>query len=97
MLQMRHLQSDRPSRKLDYRKLGPFMISQVINEQAYQLELPETMHIHPVFHVSLLEPYFLNTLQGQVEVPLAPIGQINGKGEDEREWEVEEILKSRIR
>ena len=35
MLQMRNLRSDRPSKKLDHRQLGPFTISQVISEQAY--------------------------------------------------------------
>ena len=54
------------------------------------------MHVHPVFHVSTLELYQPNTLKGRVEDPPAPLGEINEEGEDQREWEVEEILKSRL-
>ncbi|SCV73507.1 BQ2448_7433 [Microbotryum intermedium] len=39
--------------------LGPFAIKRIINNVAYKLDLPSTMHIHPVFHVLLLEPYRL--------------------------------------
>jgi hypothetical protein len=37
--------------------LGPFKIIAQVNLVSYCLELPPTMHIHPVFHVSLLELY----------------------------------------
>ena len=50
------------------------------------------MHIHPVFHVSLLEPHVPNTFPGRVvEVPL-PI-QVDGLPE----FEVNSILDSRFR
>ena len=55
------------------------------------------MQVHPVFHVSLLELYHANTIPSWVEPPPPPIGKITEQGLDEREWEVEEILKSRIR
>jgi len=53
----RNLKTRRPSDKLDYRRLGPFRVSKQVNEVAYRLNLPSSMKIHPVFHVSLLEPY----------------------------------------
>ena len=75
---------------------GPFQVIKVINEQAYQLKLSKSMQVHPVFHVSLLKPYWANNLTNQVEPPPPPIGIVTDQI-DEREWEVEEILKSRRR
>ena len=50
------------------------------------------MKIHPVFHISLLEPHVANTFPGRVvEVPL-PI-QVDGLPE----FEVNSILDSRFR
>ena len=94
-LATRNLKTERPSRKLDNRKLGPFEITRVINEQAYQLKLPESMKINPVFHVSLLSQYKPNTLAGRTQPPPPPIGDIT-EGNDNREWEVEAILKTRF-
>ena len=50
------------------------------------------MHIHPVFHVSLLEPHVPNTFLGRVETFPPPI-QVDGLPE----FEVREILDSRWR
>jgi hypothetical protein len=57
MLSSKHLLQLRPSKKLSDRYLGPFKVTGLIGEQAYELELPEKWTNHPVFHVSLLEPY----------------------------------------
>lgn len=53
----KHIKTNRPSDKLDYKKLGPFEIIQQINPVAFKLQLPVHFLIHPVFHVSLLEKY----------------------------------------
>ena len=88
----RNFSTTRPSSKLDVRRLGPFAIIGSVGSSAYRLELPPSMHIHPVFHVSLLEPHVPNTFPGRVvEVPL-PI-QVDGLPE----FEVNSILDSRIR
>ncbi|QRV78719.1 Retrotransposable element Tf2 protein [Ceratobasidium sp. AG-Ba] len=47
----------RPSKKLDNKKLGPFVISEKISSHAYRLELPKTMRTHNVFHINLLAPF----------------------------------------
>src|SRR3954464_2441430 len=50
-------QAKRPSKKLQHRFIGPYRIIQKISAVAYKLELPSTLKIHPVFHVSVLRPY----------------------------------------
>ena len=88
----RFITTKRPSSKLDYTRLGPFEIINKIGTRAFKLKLPDTMKIHPVFHVSLLEPFTANTIPGR-SLPLpAPI-EVDGI----MEYEVEEILDSRIR
>ena len=57
MLDRRNVQTKRPMMKLDHKKFGPFKVKRAVGKRAYELVLPPTMKIHPVFHVSLLEPY----------------------------------------
>jgi hypothetical protein len=42
------------TRKFVRRYMGPFPVIQVINPQAYKLQLPSQLKLHPVFHVSEL-------------------------------------------
>ena len=55
-LARKNIKSKRPSEKLDYKQLGPFKIKRKISDTNYELSLPRSMQIHPVFHISLLEP-----------------------------------------
>jgi hypothetical protein len=71
---LRHnLKIRQPSDKLDYRRLGPFRVSKHVNKVAYRLDLPSCMKIHPVSHVSLLEPYKELTIPGRLPAPPPPI------------------------
>jgi hypothetical protein len=45
------------AKKLLHRWIGPFRIIKRVGNVAYKLELPKTLKIHPIFHVSLLKPY----------------------------------------
>jgi len=80
-----------PLDKLDDKRLGPFMIKQVIGCNIRYLELPETMHIYPIFYVLLLEPYNGHELERPTQEPPRLI-EIDG----EEEWEVEAILDSQL-
>jgi hypothetical protein len=49
-----------------------------INAMAFQLKLPGSMRIHPMFHVSLLEPYHVSTIPRKIHDPPPPI-EVDGK------------------
>lgn len=54
----RNIATTRPSGKLDFKRLGPFCIDQVMGKDIYSLILPDDLsRIHPVFHTSLLLPF----------------------------------------
>ena len=68
------------SSKLDYKKLGRFRILDKVSYHAYKLNLPPSMKVYPVFHISLLEPAFSDPLPGQRNPAPPPI---IGDGEEE--------------
>lgn len=45
-----------PTEKLDWKNYGSSKIKEMISPWAYRLALPESIKIHPVFHVSVLRP-----------------------------------------
>jgi hypothetical protein len=57
-----NIQTKRPSIKLDYKKLRLFKIKKIIGLINYELVLPKTMNIYPVFYISLLELVLLGVL-----------------------------------
>jgi len=80
---------NRPTKKLTPRFAGPYAITKVISATAYKLDLPATMKIHPVFHVSLLKPY--KSSPEEFGRPTSPPA-IAVQGSDQDEYEVEAIL-----
>jgi hypothetical protein len=56
LLSTKNLKSNRPNKRLDQKRIGPFRIKTKKGPLVYELELPKGMNNYPVFHVSLLEP-----------------------------------------
>lgn len=90
-LLLTNVNSERPARKLDSKKLGRFRIIRAINPYAYLLDLPATMRISPVVHVNLLRLAGNDPVPGQSHAPPPPVIVSNSV-----EWEVEAIVKSRV-
>jgi hypothetical protein len=88
MLSTKNIKLKRPSAKLDHKFLGPFPIDTIINPVAVRLSLPPSMaRLHPVFHVSLLEPYHGPLSRNRPPEPVII--------DDELEYEVERLLDRR--
>jgi hypothetical protein len=75
------------SPKLLPRYIGPFKILKRIGEMAYKLDIPVTLKIHNVFHVSRLKTFRADT---RVQTPPLPI-TIDGN----LEYEVEKVYGHR--
>jgi hypothetical protein len=72
--------------KLNPKHYGPFQIIKEISPVAYQLQLPPSWNIHPVFHASLLSSYS-ETPSHSPNFSRPPPDLI----ENEEEYEVEQI------
>src|SRR6202042_3654539 len=76
----RNLKTYRPGKKLDHKKLGPFIILEKIGTSAYRLKLPKSWNrIHPVFNEALLSQYHSPNFPSQaIPEPPEPIMQEGG-------------------
>jgi hypothetical protein len=54
---LKMLGSEKRTPKFTFRYLGPFKIKRVVNANAYELDLPPTMQIHPVLNIDRLKQY----------------------------------------
>ena len=91
-LNSRNIRTKRPSKKLDHHHLGPFPIIEKISTYAVRLGLPLALkRIHPVFHVSLLQPTSTSLILNCAEDLPPPLELDN-----DDKYEVHRILDSRI-
>ena len=86
------------SQKLTARFVGPFTVKGVVNANAYELELPSSMRIHPVQNVSKLRrfiesPAAFRTRPQPLARPAAAFVDAAGSAQ----WDVERILARRQR
>ncbi|MBW0478190.1 hypothetical protein O181_017905 [Austropuccinia psidii MF-1] len=92
-LSSKNTKSTRPTRKVSERWLGPFPILKKVTTHAYHLNLPsQCKSIHPVFHISLLEPVKASTIPNWHQEPPPPFII-----EEEEEWEVLQILDLKLK
>ncbi|MBW0485168.1 hypothetical protein O181_024883 [Austropuccinia psidii MF-1] len=83
----------RPTKKLLLRWLEPFEFLKKVRSHAYHLKLPlQWRSVHPLFHVSLLEPVKQSIIQNQNELPPPPI-----LVEEQEEWEVAQALALKLK
>lgn len=66
----------RGSLKLRSKYYGPFKILERVGELAYKLQLPDTVTIHPVFHVSQLKAHIG---KHAIPLPIVPLVTEDGK------------------
>jgi len=59
LLSTEHLRivGDKRTPKLTFKYIGPFTVVRVVGSNAYELKLPDTMRLHPVFNISRLKQY----------------------------------------
>ncbi|MBW0483146.1 hypothetical protein O181_022861 [Austropuccinia psidii MF-1] len=73
-LSSKNIKSTRPTKKLFEGWLGPFPTLKKISTHAYHLKLQfQWRSIHPVFHISLLEPVKTSKIPNWHQEPPPPI------------------------
>ena len=92
MVNAKNIKTKRKSKTLDHKMRGPFKVNRLIGSYAYVLALLyDAGKVHPVYHISLLEPYHRNEIRGRRSPSPQPVVDL---GDDI--WEVEKILSSRV-
>jgi len=90
------LGADKRSPKFTFKYLGPFTIKRVVNNNAYELDLPPQLQIHPVLNISRLKQY----RDGHAAFPSRPVADTRPPPEvaaddDAPVWELESIIAKR--
>ena len=81
-----------PSKKLSKKYLRSYEIIAQPSTLSFTLRLPESMHsVHPVFHVSMLEPTTSNTFSERIQLASAPVII-----DREPKYEISQIVNSKI-
>ncbi len=91
-VKVKYFHTTQPLKKLSEKNLGPYEISAIPSSHSFTLRLPQHFHsIHPVFHISQLEPVELDPFPQCIQ-PLPPPVEIDGN----IEYEVSEVLNSKL-
>ncbi len=97
LLSTANLRHELRAPKLAPKFIGPFSISRVISDVAYELTLPDTMsRVHPVFHISKLKPYRDGSASfpDRHQLPVRPAPELL-PDTGEKAWEVKQVVGKR--
>jgi len=88
-----HINSDQPTKKLAFKRAGPFPVIKKVGSSVYELKIPKMWkNLHPVINESKLKPYHHPTFAQQQESSLVIAPSQEGAIQ-----EVKRILNSRRR
>jgi len=90
-LDAQHIRTTRPTRKVDWKRLGPCTVVRQISPYADALEFPTSIGIHRVQPVSLLDPIVNDALRAQ-RVDPPPLVEVDGK----EQYQVSSVEDSRM-
>ena len=86
------LRTTRPTRKFSENFLGPYEVIGKPSAASYTIRLPKSLaQVHPVFHVSQLEPHHPNPFPGREEPPPAAVEIVDG----DEHYEIKQIVDSK--
>ena len=81
----------RPTKKLDVKQLGPFVITDRIGSHNYRLKLPKGLFVHPTFYVFHLHWYSKDLIPEHHQKPPPPIKTKEGPA-----YEIERLLNVQL-
>jgi len=84
------LKQQKKENKLAPKYYGPYKVLHRIGSMAYKLKLPQSSHVHSIFHVSFLKKVFSDRIPVQTILP-----KINEEGKIILEPET--ILETRVK
>ncbi len=91
-LSSKHIKTTHPTAKFAEKFLGPFEIISQPGSHSFMLKLPSDLRtIHPVFHISQLEPVEENTIPNRTQPPPPPV-----EVEGEEQYKIAHILDSKL-
>jgi hypothetical protein len=93
----RNIKTTRPSEKLDYRRIGPFEILDQRGKSSFLLKLPPNLsRLHPIFHVSLLEPFINpNIIPDRISTSISSPSKLQLPDEEPNLTNISTIIDSR--
>ena len=88
----KNIKTIRLSKKLDHKMRGPFKVKSLIGPYAYELDIPVFVGCpHPIYHISLLEPYHRNQIAGRRSPTLSLLLDL-----EPNEYEIESVIASQL-